>query len=78
MFTRPSPQLILSSALMGTAAVALAETYTPIDFPGAIVTDVWGIHSAGEIVGTYTDASNLVHGFRLDRRVLYDRLPRRH
>jgi uncharacterized membrane protein len=66
MFTR-AIQLILSGALMATAAVALAETYTPINFPGAIVTDASGINSAGEIVGTYTDASNLVHGFRLDQ-----------
>jgi probable HAF family extracellular repeat protein len=59
-------QLILSGALMATAAVALAETYMPIDFPGAIVTDASGINSTGEIVGTYTDAANVVHGFRLD------------
>jgi hypothetical protein len=33
----------------------------PIDFPGAIVTDASGINSTGEIVGTYTDAGNVVH-----------------
>jgi hypothetical protein len=56
-------QLILAGALMATAAFALAETYIPIDFPGAIVTDASGINSKGEIVGTYIDAHNGVHGF---------------
>lgn len=59
-------QLILSGALMVTAAVAPAETYTSIDFPGALATDASGINSRGEIVGTYTDPNNGVHGFRLD------------
>jgi uncharacterized membrane protein len=62
-------QLILSGALMATAAFALAETYMPIDFPGAIVTDASGINSTGEIVGTYTEADNVGHGFRLDNGV---------
>jgi uncharacterized membrane protein len=56
-----------SGVLMFAAAWALADTYMPIDFPGAISTDVSGISSSGEIVGIYTDASNIVHGFRLDR-----------
>lgn len=59
-------QLILSAALMATAAVALAETYIPVDFPGAIATDASGINASGEIVGTYNDASNVAHGFRLE------------
>ena len=58
-------QSILSGALMAIAAAALADTYTPIDFPGALTTDASGINSRGEIVGTYTDAGNVVHGFRL-------------
>src|SRR5512139_443607 len=59
-------QLFLSGALMATAAVAPAETYTHIDYPDAISTDVSGINSSGQIVGGYTDANNVGHGFRLD------------
>jgi uncharacterized membrane protein len=62
-------QLILSGALLATSAMARAETYTPIDYPGAITTDASGINSSGEIVGTYTDANSVGHGFRLDRGV---------
>lgn len=60
-------KMVLSAALMSAAAFAFADTYTSIDVPGAISTDASGINSSGEIVGTYTDASNIVHGFRLDR-----------
>src|SRR5262245_51585598 len=59
--------ILLWVVLMAAAATALADTYVPIDFPGAISTDPSGISSSGEIVGAYTDASNVVHGFRLDR-----------
>jgi hypothetical protein len=52
---------------MTIATVALADTYSTIDFPGAISTDVSGINSSGDIVGTYTDANDVAHGFRLDR-----------
>ena len=62
-------KMVLSAALMSTAAIAVADTYTSIDVPGAISTDASGINSSGEIVGTYTDARDIVHGFRLDRGV---------
>ena len=63
-------KMVLSATLMSAAAFAVADTYTSIDVPGAISTDPSGINSSGEIVGTYTDASNIVHGFRLDHGVL--------
>ena len=56
----------LATASMAVAAVAVADTYTSIDFPGAILTDVSGINASGEIVGSYNDASNVVHGFRFE------------
>src|SRR3982751_3408598 len=59
-------RIVLLGMLMTIAAVATADTYVAIDYPGAISTDVSGINSSGEIVGTYTDANNVVHGFRLD------------
>lgn len=61
-----SIQLLVSSAFMAAAAAALADTYIPIDFPGAIATAPAGINASGEIVGEYIDASNRTHGFRLD------------
>src|SRR5262249_36232938 len=62
-------KMCLAAVSMAIAAVALADTYTPIDVPGAISTNPSGINSSGEIVGSYTDASNIEHGFRLDRGV---------
>jgi len=41
---------------------ALNLTFTTIDVPGAVATDVYGINTAGEIVGGYTDGST-DHGF---------------
>lgn len=59
-------RLLATGALVGAATAALAvDTYTPIDYPGAIATDASGINASGEIVGTYTDGSNVSHGFRL-------------
>jgi probable HAF family extracellular repeat protein len=51
---------------MSVAPAALADTYTTIDFPGAIATDASGINSSGEIVGAYTDSTGAQHGFRLN------------
>jgi probable HAF family extracellular repeat protein len=46
-----------------TAAGAQTLTVTPIDFPGAVLTNAQGINAQGEIVGFYTDAAGRVHGF---------------
>jgi hypothetical protein len=35
----------------------------PFDFPGAVLTSAWGINSAGQIVGDYRLADNVLHGF---------------
>jgi uncharacterized membrane protein len=37
--------------------------YTTIDFPGAVATGAWGIHSSGVIVGAYLDANNRAHAY---------------
>lgn len=46
-------------------AAAAAQSFTPIDFPGASSTQAWGINMHGEIVGFYAQPDTTVHGFRL-------------
>jgi|SRR5215469_4875616 len=36
---------------------------TILDFPGSLTTDAWMVNNSGEIVGDYTDATGLVHGY---------------
>ena len=47
------------------AAMASAQNlvFTPIDFPGAVLTNAQGINGQGEIVGFYTDTAGRTHGF---------------
>lgn len=44
---------------------AVANTFTTIDFPGAISpgTYTWSINNSGEVVGYYYDSSGFLHGF---------------
>jgi probable HAF family extracellular repeat protein len=42
---------------------AASLVFTPIDFPGAILTNAQGINAQGEIVGFYTDTAGRTHGF---------------
>jgi probable HAF family extracellular repeat protein len=39
--------------------------FTTIDVPGARATVAWGINSHGDVVGTYEEASGVLHGFML-------------
>ncbi|MCC6362654.1 MAG: hypothetical protein IT165_03970 [Bryobacterales bacterium] len=48
-------------------AAAAAQSFVPIDFPGAGSTQAWGINSHGEVVGSYVNPDATVHGFRLKR-----------
>jgi len=50
-------------ALSTTAASAQGLVFTPIDFPGAVLTNAQGINAQGEIVGFYTDTAGRAHGF---------------
>src|SRR5215510_16457881 len=39
-------------------------SYTPVSYPDAKLTIIWGVNRAGDMVGTYRDAaSNDMHGF---------------
>lgn len=45
-----------------TLSLALAQTYTTVDFPGAIATTLnGGPNPEGTNIGTYTDTSNVIH-----------------
>ncbi len=59
-------QILALVGFISVASAAFADTYTTIDFPGAIATDASGINSSGEIVGTYADGTGARHGFRLN------------
>ena len=39
------------------------EEYRSIDFPGGTRTRAFGMNAHGDVVGTYVDAANRVHGF---------------
>ena len=60
-----APRTALYSLLLliATAPLMAQGTYTQIDYPGATATLCSGINSAGDISGTYYDASNNSHGF---------------
>ena len=55
------PSLILFSL----AVVAHAATWTTIEPPGSTATEVFGINSGGDLVGTYSDSAGSQHGFLL-------------
>ncbi len=65
------PGLLLTIFLITSVPLALAQgTYTQIDEPsGAEGTLVGGVDAAGDIVGSYRDASGLFHGFLLQGNV---------
>ena len=53
-------------ALMLTPSNTFAFTFTTIDVPGATATSANRINAVGQIVGGYTDAAGVGHGFLLD------------
>ena len=60
------------SVALATVSIASAQTYTTIDFPGAITTTLnGGPNPQGTSVGTYTDVSNVTHGFTLTKKDVF-------
>jgi uncharacterized membrane protein len=56
----------LAVLLIASVPLALAQgTYTQIDAPGSLETWIFGINTAGDMVGQYVDAGNKSHGFLL-------------
>ncbi len=57
--------IALAGALFAFSSYAAASgNFTTIDYPGAVQTQVWGINSAGDMVGGFGDAAGW-HGFLL-------------
>ena len=57
---------ILCLMVVLLAGVAFGQgTYTQIDFPGALSTEVLGINSAGNVTGSYQDSLGTWHAFLL-------------
>ena len=54
---------IMLTLLLAYTARLKAQTYIPIIYPGAVVTEAHGINAFGQIVGSWTDASGNTHGF---------------
>jgi len=58
--------LSLAVLLLASAPLALAQgTYTQIDYPGAIYSEVWGVDAIGDVSGFYEDATSEWHGYIL-------------
>ena len=54
------------SVVLATLSIATAQTYTQIDYPGAIFTElVGGPNPQGTSVGIWEDSSGVFHGFTL-------------
>ena len=53
--------------LAPTPVVAREPTFTTIDVPDATYTEANGINPAGEIVGLYSDASDVGHGYLFNK-----------
>ena len=54
---------IMLTLLLTLTARLKAQTYIPIIYPGAVVTEAHGINAFGQIVGSWQDASGNTHGF---------------
>jgi len=60
------------SVALATSSIASAQTYTTIDFPGAVVTTLnGGPNPQGTSVGSYTDTSNVTHGYTLTKKDVF-------
>lgn len=53
--------MVLTLAIQGVSAATY--TISNINVPGALITNAMGINNAGDIVGNYHDAADVVHGF---------------
>jgi uncharacterized membrane protein len=66
MLTFPKSFSSLVVILVLTASVSATITWTTIDYPGAVRTEVNGVNNNGDVVGSYQDAINFnFHGFLL-------------
>jgi hypothetical protein len=62
--------LMICTISVAFASIAWAQTYTTVDFPGAIATSLnGGPNPEGTNIGSYTDTSGVTHGFVLEKGV---------
>jgi hypothetical protein len=54
--------------MLGVTSVALAESFTSIDFIGATRAKAFGINPRGDIVGNYSSAPGKGHGYLPSRQ----------
>lgn len=55
-----------------TLSIAWAQSYTTVDFPGAVATTLnGGPDPQGTAVGSWTDAANVTHGFTLSKKGVF-------
>jgi len=61
------PHLLALGVALGAASNVLADgpTFVAVEFPGATLTDAYGINNHGDIVGNYVNADKSDHGFLL-------------
>jgi len=62
--------LVVPFAPAATAAAAApGYNFTTIDYPGSVVTAIWGINAGDDMVGVYVVPNELPHGFVLSEGV---------
>lgn len=60
------------SVAFATSSIAPAQTYTQVDFPGAILTELaGGPNPEGTGVGLWEDTSNVFHGFTVTAKGVF-------
>jgi hypothetical protein len=60
------------SVALGTLSIATAQTYTQVDYPGAILTELaGGPNPQGTSVGTWEDSNDVFHGFSVTAAGVY-------
>lgn len=55
--------MVIVAMLVAVPSAQAQYTYTKIMYPGSTWTEAAGINDAGQVVGTYTDAAGIAHGF---------------
>ncbi len=60
------------SVAFATLSIAWAQTYTTVDFPGAVATSLnGGPDPQGTSVGSWTDSGGVTHGFTLTKKGVF-------
>jgi hypothetical protein len=52
--------------LIAQTSTNITYKFAPINYPGALATEAFGINNHNVVVGSYVDSSNQTHGFKLN------------